>query len=88
MGLGSKIKGFFGRVWSGVKKGWSKAKEFIRNRITPIYEKAKPLINLIPGANVVTGVVDKILPAVNGVSDDAAGAIKQGVQYVNQKLNR
>lgn len=88
MGLGSKIKGFFGRVWGGIKKGWSKAKEFIRNKITPIYEKAKPLINMIPGAGVVTGVVDKILPVVNNLSDDAGGAIKQGVQYANQKINR
>lgn len=81
-----KAKGFFGRVWKGIKNGFSKAKEFIRNKITPIYDKVKPYINLIPGASAVTGVVDKILPRVNNVSDDASTALKQGVKMAADHL--
>lgn len=91
MGLKSffnKAKGFFGRVWGGVKKGFSKVKDFVRKTITPIYEKAKPFINLIPGANAVTGVVDKVLPAVNATSDDAGEALKQGIKYAAEKIKR
>lgn len=91
MGLKSffnKAKGFFGRVWGGVKKGFSKVKDFVRKTITPIYEKAKPFINLIPGASAVTGIVDKVLPAVNATSDDAGEALKQGVKYAADRLNK
>lgn len=80
-------KGFFGRVWSGIKKGWSKAKDFIRNTITPLYEKAKPLINMVPGASAITSVVDKVLPVVNNtISDDGAEALKQGLKYVSGRV--
>lgn len=80
-------KGFFGRVWNGIKKGWSKAKDFIRNTLTPLYEKAKPLINMVPGASAITGVVDKVLPVVNDtISDDGAEALKQGLKYVSGKV--
>lgn len=74
-------KGFFGRIWSGIKRGWNRAKDFIRNTITPLYDKAKPLINMIPGASAVTGIVDKVLPVVNGLSDDGTEALKQGLKY-------
>lgn len=86
MGFGSKVKGFFGRVWGGIKRGWSKVKDVVRKVVTPIYEKLKPAINLIPGASAVTGVVDKVLPAVNNLSDDAGGAIKQGLQYAQSRI--
>ena len=86
MGFGSKVKGFFSRVWGGIKKGWSKAKDFIRNTVTPLYEKAKPFVNLIPGASAVTGVVDKILPGVNSLSDNAGDALKQGLKYASDKF--
>lgn len=83
----NKAKGFFGRVWGGVKKGFTKVKDFVRKTITPIYNKVKPAINLIPGASAITGVVDKILPAVNSVSDDPNEAIKQGLKYAQDKYN-
>lgn len=89
MGLKSfwnKAKGLFGKVWGGIKTGWGKAKEFIKKTITPIYNAVKPAINLIPGASAVTGVVDKVLPVVNGISDDASTAAKQGLDYVKRKI--
>lgn len=82
-----KAKGFFSRVWSGVKNGYGKVKNFIRNKITPIYNKLQPILSKIPGVNVVSDVVGKILPKVNNVSDDANEALKQGVKYVSNKVN-
>lgn len=81
-----KVKGFFNRVWGGIKNVWGKAKRFIKNTLTPIYDKAKPLINLIPGASAVTGVVDKVLPVVNNLSDDAGGAVKQGIDMAKKRF--
>lgn len=81
-----KIKGFFGRVWGGIKKGFGKVKGFIRDKITPIYNTIKPALNMIPGANMITGVVDKVLPVVNAIPDDAGGAIKQGLKYAQNKI--
>lgn len=86
MGFFKKVKGFFGRVWGGIKKGWSKAKDVLRKVITPIYDKAKPLINMIPGAGAVAGVIDKVLPVVNNLSDDSGEAIKQGIKYAYDKF--
>lgn len=82
----NKAKGFFSRVWNGIKTGYGKVKEFIRNKVTPIYEKIKPYVNIIPGASTITGVVDKILPKVNQTSDDAGTALKQGVKMAADKL--
>ena len=83
-----KAKGFFGRVWNGVKNGFGKVKEFVRNKITPIYNKLQPILSKIPGVNVVSDVVGKILPKVNAVSDDPNEALKQGAKYVSDKLNK
>lgn len=81
----NKAKGLFGKVWGGIKTGWSKAKDFIKNKITPIYEAVKPAINaVIPGAKLVTGVVDKVLPTVNGLSGDAGTALKQGLNMIKK----
>lgn len=87
MGVWNKIKGFFGRVWGGVKKGFSKVKDVVKKVVTPVYNTLKPAINLIPGASAITGVIDKVLPVVNGLPNDAGGAIKAGVNMLNQKLN-
>ena len=82
----NKAKGFFSRVWNGIKSGYGKVKEFIRNKVAPIYEKIKPYVNLVPGGGVITGVVDKILPKVNQISDDPNTALKQGVKMAADKL--
>lgn len=87
MAFWSKVKGFFGRVWNGVKKGWSKVKDVVKKVVTPVYNTLKPAINLIPGASAVTGVIDKVLPVVNGLPNDAGGAIKAGVNMINQRVN-
>lgn len=86
MSFWKKVKGFFGRVWGGIKHGWSKAKDVIKKVVTPVYNTLKPAINLIPGANAVTGVIDKVLPVVNTLPNDAGAAAKAGINMINQKL--
>lgn len=83
-----KAKGFFGRVWNGIKNGYGKVKEFIRNKITPIYNKISPILSKIPVVGQISDAVGKILPKVNSVSDDASEAVKQGVKYAADKLNK
>lgn len=65
MGIGSKIKGFFGRVWNGIKSGASKVGSFVKKVVSPIYNTLKPAINLIPGGNYVTSAIDIASNAVN-----------------------
>lgn len=64
MGVWDKVKGFFGRVWGGIKSGISKVGKFLTGTGSTIYNAVKPALNLIPGASAVTGVIDKALPAV------------------------
>lgn len=65
MGIGSKIKGFFGRVWNGIKSGASKVGSFVKKVVAPVYNALKPAINLIPGGNYVTSAVDIASNAIN-----------------------
>lgn len=86
MGLGQKIKGFFGRVWKGAKKGYSKAKQFIRDKVTPIYNKISPILKMIPQTSGIAAAGDMVLPKINNLSDDLGTGIKQGVQMGVDKL--
>lgn len=88
MGIGSKIKGFFGRVWNGAKKGYSKAKQFIRDKITPIYNKIAPVLKMIPQTAAATSVVDNVIPKINNISDDLGTGLKQGVQIGLDNLKK
>lgn len=88
MGLGSKIKGFFGRVWNGAKKGYSKTKQFIRDKITPIYNKISPILKMIPQTAAVSSVADKVIPQINNLSDDLGTGLKQGVQIGVDNLKK
>lgn len=81
-----RLKGFFGRVWNGVKTGYGKVKDVVKKVITPLYDKIKPAINLIPGASTVTSVVDKVLPVVNNLSDNPTEALKQGLSYARDRF--
>lgn len=64
MSIWNKVKGFFGRVWNGIKKGASKIGSFITGTGSKIYNALKPAINMIPGASMVTSTIDRILPTV------------------------
>lgn len=86
MGIGSKIKGFFGRVWNGAKKGYSKTKQFIRDKITPIYNKISPILKMIPQTAAISSVADSVIPKINNISDDLGTGLKQGVQMGMDKL--
>ena len=86
MGFGSKIKGFFGRVWNGAKSGYSKAKRFIREKITPVVEKITPILKMIPQTSAAANVVDKVVPQINNLSDDLSTGIKQGVKIGMDRL--
>lgn len=69
MGIWNKVKGFFGRVWNGIKKGASAVGKFLSGTGSKIYNALKPAINLIPGASAVTSVIDKALPTVTSVAN-------------------
>lgn len=68
MGVWNKIKGFFGRVWGGIKKGASAVGNFLSNTGSKIYQTLKPAIQMLPGGAAITSVADKVLPAVANVA--------------------
>ena len=73
MGAWDKIKGFFGRVWKGIKKVAGGIGNFLTGTGSKIYNAVKPALQMIPGASAVTSVVDKVLPvagtALSGLSN-------------------
>lgn len=79
MGIGSKIKGFFGRVWNGIKTGASKVGGFLKKVVAPVYNTLKPAINLIPGGNIAVSAIDTITNAASKIKDSLNGSgIKTG----------
>lgn len=69
MGVWNKIKGFFGRVWGGIKKGASAVGKFLAGAGSKIYNTLKPAIGLLPGGGAITAVADKIIPSVATVAN-------------------
>lgn len=62
MGAWDKVKGFFGRVWKGIKKASRGIGNFLTGTGSKLYDSLKPALSMIPGASAVTSVVDKLLP--------------------------
>lgn len=67
MSFWGKVSGFFGRVWKGIKSGVKKVGQFIGNVAAPVYNAAKPLINMLPGGSTITTIADAALPAIQSV---------------------
>ena len=68
------VKGFFGRVWNGIKKGATKVGSFLKRVVNPIYQTLKPAINLVPGGNYVVSAIDTISNAANKIKNDLSGS--------------
>ncbi len=64
--------GLFRKIKNGIKKAvtWTKDKigkavGFVKDKVLPIYDMAKPALRMIPGASSVVGALDTVQDSVN-----------------------